>query len=60
MGNACCREERVSPTGARRGGIFNREGDERTMKIGIFTALFHDRPIEEALDIIAARSQSHA
>jgi sugar phosphate isomerase/epimerase len=24
------------------------------MKIGIFTALFHDRPIEEALDIIAA------
>jgi sugar phosphate isomerase/epimerase len=23
------------------------------MKIGIFTALFHDRPIEEALDIIA-------
>ena len=24
------------------------------MKIGIFTALFHDRPIEEALDAIAA------
>jgi len=24
------------------------------MKIGIFTALFHDRPFEEALDIIAA------
>ncbi|MDR3710491.1 MAG: sugar phosphate isomerase/epimerase [Capsulimonadaceae bacterium] len=24
------------------------------MKIGIFTALFHDRPIEEAFDIIAA------
>ena len=24
------------------------------MKIGIFTALFHDKPIEEALDIIAA------
>ena len=24
------------------------------MKIGIFTALFHDRPIEESLDIIAA------
>lgn len=24
------------------------------MKIGIFTALFHDRPLEEALDIIAA------
>nr|MDQ2688084.1 sugar phosphate isomerase/epimerase [Armatimonadota bacterium] len=24
------------------------------MKIGIFTALFHDRPIEEALDTIAA------
>jgi sugar phosphate isomerase/epimerase len=24
------------------------------MKIGIFTALFHDRPIEEALDIIAS------
>ena len=23
------------------------------MKIGIFTALFHDRPLEEALDIIA-------
>ena len=23
------------------------------MKIGIFTALFHDRPIDEALDIIA-------
>ena len=23
------------------------------MKIGIFTALFHDRPIEEALDVIA-------
>src|SRR5579872_1478223 len=24
------------------------------MKIGIFTALFHDRPIEDALDAIAA------
>ena len=26
------------------------------MKIGIFTALFHDRPIEEALDYIAGAS----
>ena len=23
------------------------------MKIGIFTALFHDKPLEEALDLIA-------
>jgi sugar phosphate isomerase/epimerase len=29
------------------------EGRTRFMKIGIFTALFHDQPIEQALDYIA-------
>ena len=28
------------------------------MKIGIFTALFHDKPFEEALDLIAGARTS--